>query len=186
MTTAPQISEAALRASAAKIGNIIPGVDNEFVVQNTLKVMNGEMVLKDALGFSGDSMEAVYTIAYGEFKAGRYEEAHKLYNFLCMTDHPNPRYWMALGACRFAMGAYAEARNAYAMASVHDMKDPLAPLRAADCQLALHDVDGAVAHLKEALALCKGKKKYESAQKRAEGLLALLTKGDTKAIEEVA
>lgn len=174
MDTTIELTEDDIRAAVDRFGVVVPGVSNEKIVENTVAALKGELVLKDAHGMSDKAMEAVYAIAYNEFQAGQFEAAHRLFVFLCMVDHLNKKYWMALGACRFGAQNYPGAAAAYGLAGMLDDCDPTPPLRAADCYLADEDVESAVEALQYGMKLCADKPEYAAGKERAEAILELL------------
>ena len=174
MTAQIELTEADIRAAVDRFGEVIPGVSNEKVADHAVAALKGELVLKDAHGLTDSSMEAVYAVAYNEFQASRFEEAHRLFVFLCMFDHLNQKYWMALGACRFAAQNYGAAAAAYGVAGMIDDADPEPPLRAADCYLADGDIETAVEALDHGIKLCGDNPKYAAGRKRAEAILEML------------
>ena len=176
MTAQLELTEADIRAAVERFGEVIPGVSNEKVADHAVAALKGELVLKDAHGLTDSSMEAVYAVAYNEFQANRFEEAHRLFVFLTMFDHLNYKYWMALGACRFGAKSYGAAAAAYGMAGMIEDADPVPPLRAADCYLADGDVDTATEALEFGVKLCGDNPKHASDRKRAEAILEMIAK----------
>ncbi|MEM9618034.1 MAG: SycD/LcrH family type III secretion system chaperone [Pseudomonadota bacterium] len=186
MTVQAEITEADIRAAVDRFGEVIPGVSNKKVADHAVAALKGELVLKDAHGLTDSSMEAVYEVAYNEFQANRFEEAHRLFVFLCMFDHLNEKYWMALGACRFGAQNYGAAAAAYGMAGMIDEADPNPPLRAADCYLADGDVDTAIEALDHAIKLCGGDPRHAAGRKRAEAIREMLSKNANAATAKKA
>lgn len=175
MTATIELTEADIRAAVDRFGEVIPGVPNEEVADTAVAALNGELVMKDFHGLTDSAMEAIYSIAYNEFQASRFEAAHRLFVFLCMFDHLNETYWMALGACRFGSHDYEAAAGAYVVADMVSDADPTPILRAADCYLACGDMASAVDALKYGIELCGGNPSFAEARKRAESILELVT-----------
>ena len=183
MAAATKLTEDDIRAAVDRFGVVVPGVPNEKIIEHTVKALNDELVFKDVQGISDSAMEAVYAVAYNDFQAGKYDAAHKLFVFLCMFDHMNKKYWMALGACRFAMKDYVGASGAYGVAGMVDDHDPVPPLRAADCHLAGGDVGAALEALEYGISLCGGKPEYKRNKARAETICGLLAAGGGEAAQ---
>ena len=180
-----EVTEADIRGAVERYGGqVAPGVSNETVIANMAAAFKGKLNLKDAHGFTDDSMEAVYSIAYNLFQAGRFDEAQPLFQFLCMFDHMKRKYWMALGACRFAQKNYADAAGTYIIAGMYADNDPAPPLRAADCFLAAGNVGQAIETLTQGIKLCGGDAKHADAKKRAQSILELLEKEAKKAARD--
>ena len=176
-----ELTEADIRAAVERYGEVIPGVSNERVINNAIAALKGELVMKDAHGISDDALEAIYSIAYNEFQAGKFDAAHTLFVFLCMFDHLNKKYWMALGACRFSNQDYIGAGGAYVAAGLIDDCDPTPPLRAADCYLAGGDIETAIEALKHGVKLCGDDPKHAESKKRAQSVQQILEEHTLKA-----
>ncbi|WP_421224627.1 SycD/LcrH family type III secretion system chaperone [Aeromonas jandaei] len=97
-------------------------------------------MLKD---ISGDTLEQLYALAFGQYQSGKWQDAHKIFQALCMLDHYEPRYFLGLGACRQAMGEYETAVQSYSFGAMLDLKDPRFPFHAAECRLQQGDLTGA-------------------------------------------
>lgn len=159
----------------------VPGLDAEKLGQKTLGLLNGELNLKEEHGLTDEAMESVYTIAYNEFMANRYEKAHPLFTFLCMFDNKNKKYWNALGACRFRKKDYVDAAAAYGVAGMMDEDDPLPALCAVDCYLACQELDTAIEALHYAVRICrKDTTRYEKELERALSTLDVLVRHGKK------
>ena len=99
--------------------------------------------LKDIRGLTTEQMEGIYALAYNLYDQSLYEEAHNIFTFLCLYDHLETKYWLALGACRQMLKRYQAAIDAFSMAALLDEENPAVPLHAAECYLALDNLDGA-------------------------------------------
>ena len=176
-------SEADIRAAVAKRGFTVGGLSQDQVADRIVGLLNGELRLMDCQGLTEQAMEGVYAMAYNTFRAGKYENAHKLFVFLAVYDHLTQKYWMGLGACRYNMGHYQGALEAYGMAQVIDPEDPRPQLRGAECFLALNRRDQAVAALQVYLEMAKNAPKEVANVKRARALLAALTKPKARGAE---
>jgi type III secretion system low calcium response chaperone LcrH/SycD len=106
---------------------------------------------KDVAGLGEAEMEAIYGLAYGQYQQGRFEDADKTFRVLCFHDHRNPRYWLGLGATRQQLKDYEGAIAAYSMLAEMGGNDPLAPLYAAECYIAVGLFDEAIDGLEAAL-----------------------------------
>ena len=179
MTATIKLTEADIRAAVDRFGEVVPGVPNERVADTAVAALNGELVMKDFHGLTDEAMDAIYSLAYNEFQASRFEDAHRLFVFLCMVDHLNETYWVALGACRFGNQAYEAAAGAYVVADMVSDADPTPIIRAADCYLACGDLESARHALKHGIELCGDDPAHTEARKRAESILELVTTNAT-------
>ena len=48
-------------------------------------------------GFTRDELEAIYAVGHTFFTAQKYDKAISLFNFLCLYDHLQPRWFHSLG-----------------------------------------------------------------------------------------
>lgn len=105
--------------------------------------------LKDLEGIKPEQLEAIYATGFMLYKNGRYEDAEKMFQSLCMFNHLETRFWIALGSSRQMQKKYATAIDAYGMAYLLNAKSPEPILQAAQCHLHLNHL----AEAKEALEL---------------------------------
>jgi type III secretion system low calcium response chaperone LcrH/SycD len=102
-------------------------------------------------GLDADDLEAIYHLGYNQYEQGQYVEAERTFQVLCFHDHLSPRFWFGLGAARQQLKDYAGAIMAYSMVPETGSANPLAPLRAAECYIALGLFEEAVSGLETAL-----------------------------------
>lgn len=100
-------------------------------------ILNGKPTLAEGLGIDRLGLEGLYGAARNEYAAGRYAEALPGFEVLCLYDHLNADYWLALGRCRQMLGNYFGAGSALALAAEHGAK-PDADLRldVVECMIA--------------------------------------------------
>lgn len=98
---------------------------------------------KDLKGMSEDSMEAIYSVAYNLYEGGRYDEAFKVFQFLCFFDHYCTKYFLGLGACLLMQKEYDRAIEAFGYVCAIDSTDPQAMRYIGDCHLAAGEPDAA-------------------------------------------
>lgn len=51
-------------------------------------------------GLSEDTLEQLYALGFNQYQAGKWDDAQKIFQALCMLDHYDARYFLGLGACR--------------------------------------------------------------------------------------
>ena len=169
-----QLDERTLRDKMAQLEDLMPDVSNADVADTVIGLMQGTVQFKDVQGFSDDNMEALYTVAYNAVQAGAFEKAEKLFRFLALFDNSQEKYWNGLGLSLFNQGNYDGALQAYSMATLLNIDDPLVPMRLAECHLALGDIETAVGTLEVALEVAGDNPEHAAAREHAEGLLGLL------------
>jgi type III secretion system low calcium response chaperone LcrH/SycD len=122
---------------------------------------------KDFADISDDEMEALYTHAYGLMSQGQYADAEKLLAWMCGLDQYQTKYFIALGVCRQQQHDYVRATEAYAAAGVLDVDNPVPALRAAECFLALGNLEAAESGVMAALHWSGAKAEHEAVRQRA-------------------
>jgi len=136
------------------------------------KAINEEgYILKDFTKITDDEMEALYAVALQEIDAGKFDDAEHRFLLLCRLDHYNGKYWLGLGVCRQMVKRYKDAIAAYSLAGVHDMENPVPGLRAAECYLAIGDLENAMSGAKAAIHWSEDKPEHAAFAARAEALL---------------
>jgi len=158
--------------STAEI-NLADNPDLQFLINHFMKEGG---VLRDVRGITKEQMEAIYSVAFNLYRAGKYEDAEKVFKFLCFFDHLEKKFWMGFGAAQQAQKKYETAINAYAYAAVLDVKDPRAPLQAADCHIALGNTAQAESALHAVIEFSGDQPEMASFKERAKTLLSLIQK----------
>ena len=78
-------------------------IDPAKIANDVKTLIEKRATLKQMKGVTNDELEAVYSLAFGYYQTGKYEEAHKLFQFLVLFDHLNAKYWFGLGATQQAL-----------------------------------------------------------------------------------
>lgn len=93
--------------------------------------------LAEASNISVEAQEALYELAYLKYNNALYEKSARLFQFLCLYDQWNPRFFTGLGACQQMVGLYGEAIDTYLYALSLDANDPHPMIYVGDCYVAL-------------------------------------------------
>ena len=145
--------------------------------------------MKQLKGISNEELEAVYSLAFGYYRTGRFEDAFKLFQFLVLFDHLNAKYWFGLGAVQQALKDFQGAVVSYGYCSFLKLDNPKPQLHAAECFLALGDKRNAASAIEALDAYCPkdtdiGREYRAKAAKLrelvGEGAFAALAKEDEK------
>ena len=99
----------------------------------------GFATMRELKGISHAEMEAVYSVGFNMYRTGRYDDAEKIFRFLVLFDHLEPKYWMGVGAIQQVRKDYKSAIASYGYASFLDLSNPKPQFHAAECFLALGD-----------------------------------------------
>ena len=173
MATMAQLTEDDIRKALVRTGRVPEG-DPDGVGETLIGLVTGRTAMRDVQGLTDEELESMYALGFAQFQAGRYEEAERIFAFVCMMEHREAKYWTALGAARFSLGGYEAAILAYASASAADPDDPVPPLRAADCLMKLGQGEQAVKALEAAIEVAGDSAEHAALKDKATALLDLI------------
>ena len=114
-------------------------IDTNKIAEAVKSMAMDGSTLKQLKGVSNEELEAVYSLAFGYYRTGKFENAQKLFEFLVLFDHLNAKYWFALGAVQQAQKNFQKAIASYGYSSFLDLENPKPQYHAAECFLALGD-----------------------------------------------
>ena len=129
-------------------------LDTVKIAENVKSLIEKNATLKQLNGVTNSELEAVYSLAFGYYQTGRYDEALKLFQFLVLFDHLNQKYWMGLGATQQVLKDYQAAVTSYGYCSFLNLENPKPQLHAAECFLAMGDKRNAASSLEALDAYC--------------------------------
>jgi type III secretion system low calcium response chaperone LcrH/SycD len=111
--------------------------------ERALEIMASGGTLKDVRGLTAEDVETIYAIGFNLYNQAKYGQAEPMFQFACLYQHTEPRYWMALGNCRQMAKNYQPAIDAYGFAYALNLEDPWPVVQSAICFLALQDKEQA-------------------------------------------
>lgn len=149
-------------------------IDLDVADEITDSILYEGYTLGDYMEVTEDELEAGYAAAYNMMNSGQYQMAERLFGSLCALDHYDPRFLLGVGTCRQQLGQYAEAVAAYSAAVLLDVESPVYPIRAAECYLAMGDIEMAGKGIAGALFLAGDRPEFESVRRRATALATAL------------
>ncbi len=120
------------------------------------KLFEDGATLGELKGITPRELNAVYQMGLGFYNTGRYDDAEKVFTFLVMFDHLEPKYWTAVGAVQQVKKNFEKAKSCYVQASMLDIHSPKPQYYVAECYLALGQKDDALASLDTLLEYCNG------------------------------
>jgi type III secretion system low calcium response chaperone LcrH/SycD len=127
----------------------------------------------DLTGLGAEHYEALYAIGHNQYTVGDHPRAIETFRLLMMLNPWDRRFPMALGAAHQMVGKFEKALESYMAAIMLDMMDPIAMFHAAECMVALGQIEGA--HEAMGFVLRHAKKpEHEACRIRAQGLQPLL------------
>ena len=130
----------------------------------------------DAFHVSDEQRSALYAYAYDLQKREQYPKAEKVFEYLCFLDHYRSSSWLALGFCREKQRNLQKALQAYVMAGLLDLENPIPNIRAAECMMQMGELEAARKSAVTAIEHCKGMPHLAPRQERAEFLLKVIDK----------
>ena len=114
-------------------------IDAAQIAERVKAIIKDNATLKQLKGVTNAELEAVYSLAFGYYQTGKFNEALKLFQFLVLFDHLNKKYWMGLGAVQQVLKDFQGAIVSYGYSSFLDLKNPKPQFHAAECLLAMGD-----------------------------------------------
>ena len=141
------------------------------------KILQDGATLAELKGITRRELNAVYQMGLGFYNTGRFDDAEKVFTFLAMFDHLEPKYWLAAGAVQQVKKNFEKAKAAYVQAAMLDIRNPKPQYYVAECYLALGQRDDALASLDTLFEYCNGaddvtkafRAKAEELKKKIEG-----------------
>lgn len=120
---------------------------------------------------SSDTLEQMYALGFSQYQSGKYEEAQKIFQVLCVLDHYEARFFLGLGASRQALGLYQQAIDSYSYGAMMDLQEPRFPFHAAECLLHLGELDKAESGFYSAQLLAADKPQHTALADNAATML---------------
>lgn len=115
---------------------------------------------QDILGFSDQTVNKLYHAAHQLLEHQRYTDAANAFVFLVTLNPYRPHYWMGLGASLQFCHEYESAIDAYEMAALYKVEDPLPYFYLAKCLFAIHDRRSALQAIDLAIEYAEDKDEY--------------------------
>lgn len=131
---------------------------------------------QEILEFSNETMAKFYQAAYQLFEHQKHRDAAQAFLFLVTLNPHNHDYWLGLGMATQMCGDFEAAIDAYEMAAVYEMDNPVPYFYLAKCLFAIHDRDSALQALDLALEYADDKDEYQDLKSQAKAARELLLK----------
>jgi type III secretion system low calcium response chaperone LcrH/SycD len=131
-------------------------------------VLAGKVILRTELGLDNNDLEALYTVAYNLYTAGKYQDSAKLFGMLGMLDPLDYRFIFGAASSLQMLGEYLLAAMQYQLAGSMNLETPAPMLHTAECLLALKDKAGAKRALEYALERSEGKDQFAAMRRKVE------------------
>ncbi len=131
--------------------------------------------LGNAFGLEEKHLEAVYTLASGQYQQGRYTDALKLFAFITFHDQTFMKAFKGIGCCLQMLGRYQEALIYLGLAIIDDDTDMQIAVQIAECLLHSGQRDDAKSLLMRVSRELEHSESNEYTRRKAQGLLELLS-----------
>ena len=148
-----------------------PDVPQDAMAKMTDAILNEGYTPHQFTPLSDRHLEAVYALAYRKFNQQQYAEAETLFKWLCGLNHYDTRFMLGLGAAYQKQRKYSNALDAYSAAGVMDLKNPIPPLRAAECHMAMGAAEKAAGGCRTCIRFSGDDPQHQRWKARAELIL---------------
>lgn len=122
---------------------------------------------QEIMGFSEEVMNKFYLAAYRLFESKKYVDAGNAFLFLVTLNPYRHDYWLGLGMATQMCHDFEAAIDAYEMASICDIVNPVPYLYLAKCLFAIHDRTSALQALDLAIESADDLVEYEALKREA-------------------
>jgi type III secretion system low calcium response chaperone LcrH/SycD len=126
--------------------------------------------IRELRGLDHDQMEAMYQLGYSHFSIGHYPEALKVFRYLALLDHHDPRFYLGIGLSLHHLKQDAAAIPALTYAERLDPMDPRPAICMTECFIRLKNRKLATKCLASAAKIIKVSKGWEEEKKQAKQL----------------
>ena len=117
-------------------------------------------------------LEGVYALGHQYYENKNFEMASKIFRYLCIHNHTEPRYMEALGASEYQRGEYVSAQHILENITGSDQKNPKPLFNLAMSLIAQKKHDEATDALLNVISLSKNNTAYQREYQSAEFLLS--------------
>lgn len=161
--------------------------DDEFKISKRVKekLKNLDAIKKDLdagksfqdiIEFSDNTMTQFYHSAYRLFDAKRYIDAANAFLFLVTLNPHVHEYWLGLGMSVQMCKDYEAAIDAYEMAAMCELENPIPYFYLAKCLFAIHDRESTLQALDLAIEYAGDKDEFADLKRQARAAKDLLMK----------
>ena len=128
------------------------------------------------MGIDNETMAKFYGAAYRLFEHQRYVDAANGFLFLVTLNPYNHEYWLGLGMATQMNNDFEAAVDAYEMAAICELDNPIPYFYLAKCLFAMHDRDSAKQALDLALEYSEDRPDFEQLHSQAQAAKDILGK----------
>jgi len=129
---------------------------------------------QEVMGFTDEAMAEFYQGACQLMEHRRYVDAANAFLFLATLNAYQHDYWLGLGMSTQLYGDFDGAIDAYEMAAICDVNNPVPYFYLAKCLFATHDRKNAREALNITIEYCSTHPHYQEIKHQAEAALAMI------------
>jgi type III secretion system low calcium response chaperone LcrH/SycD len=129
---------------------------------------------QEVIGFSDESMTELYKAACQLMDHRRFVDAANAFLFLATLNAYEHEYWLGLGMCTQLYGDFEGAIDAYELAAICDVENPIPYFYLAKCLFATHERENAREALQITIDYAGNHPHYQELKKQAMEALILL------------
>lgn len=133
---------------------------------------------QEILGFKDEALAKFCEAGYRLFENRRYKDAANAFLFLVTLNPHQNDYWIGLGMSAQMLGDFESAINAYEMAAICDIENPIPYFYLAKCLFAIHDRDSALQAFDLAIEYAADITEFQDIKEKAIEAKKLLLKAD--------
>lgn len=131
------------------------------------KALKAGSSVQHVVGFSQGVMADFYQAALNLFTAGHYEDAADAFLFLVGMNLDNLDFWLGFGMASQMNREFETAIDAYEVAAITELDNPVPYFYLAKCFFALHERDSALAAIQLAIEHAADRKEYQELKQLA-------------------
>lgn len=131
---------------------------------------------QEIIGYSPETMAKFYGAAYHLFENRHYKDAADAFLFLVTLNAYNHDYWLGLGMASQMCGDFDLAVDAYELAAICNMENPIPYFYLAKCLFAMHDRNSALQAIELAIEYSSDIPEFADLKRQAMAAQALLKK----------
>jgi type III secretion system low calcium response chaperone LcrH/SycD len=146
--------------------------DRKWLKAELAKGISAQQILE----FSDETMAKFYGAAYKLFEHRHYTDAANAFLFLVTLNPYNHEYWLGLGMATQMTADFEAAIDAYEMAAICELDNPIPYFYLAKCLFSMHERDSALEALDLALEYASEKPEYAQLRREAQAARVLLLK----------
>lgn len=161
------VTQPEVQAAVEKLCKNLSPKGQKMVEEAVLKNINEKVSTKETLGFTPSMLEELYKLAHTQFRAGRYQDALKLFDFLYRLDPLDYRFVFGIAACHQYLKHYQEAAGYYIICQHIDPLNPIPRFHLYDCFMKLDMLVPALRAVEETIAFAKLNVRYKELEERA-------------------